>query len=345
MTRPIRRFAVVGGGAWGTALAQMVFRAGGEALLVVRNPALAETINKRHSNPDYLPDIALDSRLVATTEVERVINAEAILLVPPAQHLRATLQNLVAHWPEDIHGVRVPCVLCCKGIEISSGLLMSEVAAELLPPETPIACLSGPTFAHEVARGLPTAITLTASDPAIGNALVKGLGSKTFRPYWSSDVIGAEIGGAVKNVLAIAAGIVEGRGLGLNARAALITRGLAELTRLGIAKGGVAETFAGLSGMGDLILTANALQSRNFSLGVALGQGQQVAAVLAERRAVTEGVSTAAAVLGLAKSVGVDMPICHAVDAIVNQGADVDSVITGLLTRPFRGETETSPLH
>lgn len=343
--RPIRRFAVLGGGAWGTALAQMVFRAGGEALLFVRDPGLADTINRQHQNPDYLPGVALNPRLVATTEVERAINADAILLVSPAQHLRATLERVVPYWPEDVHGVRVPCVLCCKGLETGSGLLMSEVAAAVLPPQTPLAALSGPTFAAEVARGLPTAITLSCADAAIGGALVKGLGSKTFRPYLAPDLIGAEIGGAVKNVLAIAAGIVEGRGLGDNARAALLTRGLAEITRLGLAKGGLAETFMGLSGLGDLMLTATSTQSRNFSLGVAVGQGRAVADILAERRSVTEGVTTAAAVAALAATLQVDMPICHAVDAIINHAAAVESVIGNLLARPFRVELEHSPLH
>ncbi len=343
--RTMRRFAVVGGGAWGTALAQMVFRAGGEALLVVRNPLLAEAISKSHQNPDYLPGIVLDNRLVATSEIERVINAEAILIVTPAQALRETLSRLLPHWPEDVHGGRVPCVLCCKGIELASGLLMSEVAREILPAETALACLSGPTFAHEVARGLPTAITLTCGEATIGAALVKGLGSKSFRPYLGHDVIGAEIGGAVKNVIAIAAGIVEGRAMGVNARAALITRGLAEMTRLGVAKGGHAETFAGLSGIGDLMLTANAMESRNFSLGVQLGQGIALADILAGRRGVTEGVSTARAVVALAKSLAVDMPLCQAVNDILHHRADVAMVINGLLTRPFRGEMETSPLH
>ena len=215
---------------------------------------------------------------------------------------------------------------------------MSEAVAASLPGGNPVAILSGPTFAAEVARGLPTAVTLACADESLGTALVAALGSRTFRPYRSDDVVGSQIGGAVKNVLAIACGVVEGRRLGDNARAALITRGLAEITRLALALGGRVETLMGLSGLGDLTLTCSSLQSRNMSLGAALGAGKALAEILAVRRSVAEGVYTTAAVVGLAAKLGVDMPICNAVDAILNRGAGLDETIEGLLSRPFRGE-------
>jgi glycerol-3-phosphate dehydrogenase (NAD(P)+) len=231
----------------------------------------------------------------------------------------------------------VPAVICAKGIETATLALMSEaVAAEL--PGMPVAVLSGPTFAIEVARGLPTAITLACAEPGPGQDLVEALGTPSFRPYLSDDLIGAQMGGAVKNVLAIACGIVEGRGFGDNARAALITRGLAEMTRLAMAKGGRRETLMGLSGLGDLILTASSSQSRNYSLGFALGQGQSLESILAGRHSVTEGVHTAGAVVGMARATEIEMPIAQAVDAVINGRADLDTVISALLARPFRSE-------
>jgi glycerol-3-phosphate dehydrogenase (NAD(P)+) len=228
-------------------------------------------------------------------------------------------------------------VICAKGVEETSGALMSEVAAAALPGAR-LAILSGPTFAGEVARGLPTAVTLASADQELGGALIAALGTRSFRPYLGDDVVGAEIGGAVKNVLAIACGIVAGRRLGDNARAALITRGLAEMVRLARAKGGRAETLMGLSGLGDLTLTCTALQSRNHSLGFALGEGTALDEILGRRRSVAEGVSSAAAVAALASRLGVDMPIVAAVDAILHHGADIDQSIASLLARPFRGE-------
>ncbi len=333
----MQSIGVIGGGAWGTALAVSAMRAGRDVRLWAREPAVARAITERHENPDYLPGIPLDPRLNATPEISGVLTAEAILLVVPAQHLRATCRAVAPLWPAG-----VPAILCAKGIEQGSGLLMSEVAAEELPPGTPLAALSGPSFAAEVARGQPTAVTLACADQSLGARLVEALGSRALRPYLSPDLTGVEVGGAVKNVLAIACGIVEGKGLGDNARAGLITRGLAEIARLGVAKGGLPETFMGLSGMGDLILTATSMQSRNFSLGYALGQGEALEAILGGRRAVTEGVFTAAAVNALAGTLGVDMPICGAVDAILNQGAAVEPTIEALLARPFRGELEHS---
>ena len=295
---------VIGGGAWGTALALAALRAGRQTLLWAREPAVVEAINTAHENRDYLPGVTLPAALRATGDWAEVARCDAVLLVSPAQHLRSACGQLAPHLRAG-----VPVVICAKGIELDSHALMSEAAAAALPPSTPLAVLSGPTFAAEVARGLPTAVTLACADASIGAALVEALGSRTFRPYLSDDVIGSQIGGAVKNVLAIACGVVEGRKLGDNARAALITRGLAEITRLALALGGRAETLMGLSGLGDLTLTCSSLQSRNMSLGAALGAGRSLSDILAERRSVAEGVYTAAAVVGLAKAKGVDMPI------------------------------------
>ncbi len=231
----------------------------------------------------------------------------------------------------------MPAVICAKGIERQTGALMSEVAAEALPGG-PLAVLSGPTFAAEVARGLPTAVTLACADGDLGALLMAALGSRRFRPYLSDDLVGAQIGGAVKNVIAIACGIVTGRGLGDNARAALITRGLAEMVRLAMAKGAQPETMMGLSGLGDLTLTCNSQQSRNMSLGVALGRGEALADILAARRSIAEGVSTAPSVVALAGRLGVEMPICEAVDRVLHHNADIDATIEALLARPFKAE-------
>ncbi|NUB26995.1 NAD(P)H-dependent glycerol-3-phosphate dehydrogenase [Azospirillum brasilense] len=328
-----RRIGVIGGGAWGTALALAALRAGREALLWAREPAVVESVNTAHENRDFLPGVTLPVELRATGDLAEVAACDAILLVTPAQHLRSACASLAAHLRPG-----TPLVICAKGIELDSHALMSEAAAAALPAGTPLAVLSGPTFAAEVARGLPTAVTLACADAALGARLVEALGSRTFRPYLSDDVVGSQIGGAVKNVLAIACGVVEGRKLGDNARAALITRGLAEITRLALALGGRPETLMGLSGLGDLTLTCSSLQSRNMSLGAALGAGRTLAEVLAERRSVAEGVYTAAAVVGLAGKKGVDMPLCAAVDAILNRGAGLDATIDGLLSRPFREE-------
>lgn len=329
----VQRIGVIGAGAWGTALAQTAVRAGRDVLLWGRSASVVETINRLHLNPDYLPEYPLDPRLRATADLTVACEADAILLVVPAQFLRTACQQLAPLWPAG-----VPAVLCSKGIELSTGALMTDVVRQELPVGTPLACLSGPSFAAEVARGLPTAVTVASDRTGIAEALVQALGTRTFRPYHAADLIGAEVGGAVKNVLAIACGVLEGAGLGDNARAALLTRGLAEITRLGVALGGQAQTFMGLSGMGDLMLTATSMQSRNFSLGYALGQGQALAPILAGRKAVTEGVATAAAVTALARQKGVEMPLCSAVDALLNHGAALGDVIDGLLARPFRPE-------
>lgn len=327
------RIGVVGGGAWGTALALAALRAGRETLLWAREPAVVEAMSLRRENRDYLPGVPLPDALRVTGDLADLGDCDAVLLVSPAQHARSVTARMAP-----LLKPGAPVVVCAKGIELDSHALMSEAVGAALPAGNPVGILSGPTFAAEVARGLPTAVTLACADEALGRALVTALGSHTFRPYRSDDVIGSQVGGAVKNVLAIACGVVEGRRLGDNARAALITRGLAEITRLALALGGRVETLMGLSGLGDLTLTCSSLQSRNMSLGAALGAGKALSEILAARRSVAEGVYTTAAVVGLAAKLGVDMPICTAVDAILNRGAGLDETIEGLLSRPFRGE-------
>jgi glycerol-3-phosphate dehydrogenase (NAD(P)+) len=228
-------------------------------------------------------------------------------------------------------------VICAKGVELESGALMSEVAHEVVG-DRPLAILSGPTFAHEVARGLPSAVTLACADNALGAAIAAALGGATLRPYLSDDMVGAQIGGALKNVMAIAAGIAIGRGLGENARAAIMTRGFAEMVRLARAKGGRIETLAGLSGLGDLVLTCSSAQSRNFSLGSALGGGESLADILAARESVAEGVTSAPAMVALGKLLAVELPIAEAVDAVLHKGANINATIATLLARPFRPE-------
>ncbi|HLI19740.1 MAG TPA: NAD(P)H-dependent glycerol-3-phosphate dehydrogenase [Stellaceae bacterium] len=328
----MQRFGIIGGGAWGTALAQVLRRAGRDVLLWAREAEVVAAINDSHANPLFLPGIALDPAIRATADVADAARCDALLLVAPAQHIRAMSTQIAASLR-----ARTPVVICSKGIEEESGALMSEVVAAALP-QAALAVLSGPTFASEVARGLPTAVTLAISDDALGQALIAALGTREFRPYLSDDVAGAQIGGAVKNVLAIACGVVMGRGFGDNARAALITRGLAEMVRLAVAKGGKAETLMGLSGLGDLTLTCCSEQSRNHSLGLALGRGEGLDHYISGRRSIAEGVSSAAATAALAKKLGVEMPIVAGVDAILHRGAAIDQVIEALLTRPFKAE-------
>ncbi len=326
------RIGIIGAGAWGTSLGMVARRAGCDVTIWAHESETVSAINDHHENPSFLPGVMLIPEIRATADLAEAADADAVLLVMPAQFLRATTRELAAAMkPES------PVVICAKGIEQNSGALMSEVAADTLPDQK-LAVLSGPTFAAEVARGLPTAVTLACADDDAAEILVASLGGERFRPYRSDDVIGAEIGGAVKNVLAIACGITEGRGLGENARAALITRGLAEMTRLCVAKGGRAETMMGLSGLGDLTLTCASTKSRNYSLGHALGQGEALDKIMASRLSVAEGVHSAAAVIQLAGTLGVDMPISQAVDGILNRGDELDAVIAGLLQRPFRSE-------
>lgn len=319
---------VVGGGAWGTALAQ-VFAQGGHAvrLWAFERDVVAE-INDQRSNARFLPGVALSPSIVATDDLTWVGEADLNLIVTPAQHMRAILADLPNH--------AQPLLLCSKGIEAGSLKLLSEVATEA-NAGSPIGVLSGPTFAGEVARGLPTAVTLAMADLATARAMADQIALPSFRPYASHDVIGAEIGGAVKNVLAIACGVVEGAGLGQNARAALIARGFAEMVRFGVARGAQVETLSGLSGLGDLVLTCSSTASRNFSLGLGLGQGKRAVDLLADRLTVAEGASTAPVLRLAAAEAGVDMPVVGAVCALLD-GADVRGVIGTLLARPLTRE-------
>lgn len=321
-----QRVAVIGAGAWGTALAGVAARAGREVMLFARDAAAAEAIIATGENPK-LPGMQLDRRIAVSGDLALTSGAEIVLLVVPAQHLRAAAAMLAPHLPAG-----TPVIACAKGIERGSHRFMTEVIAEMAPRAEP-AILSGPSFAGDVARGLPTAVTLATADEALARALVHALGSATFRPYHSTDVRGVEIGGAAKNVLAIAAGIVAGRQLGASALAALTTRGFSELLRLGRACGARSETMSGLSGLGDLLLSCSTPQSRNFSLGLALGRGEQP-----ERGKLAEGEFTAPVLIELAASKNVEMPVANAVAAILRGAASVDQAIENLLTRPFKAE-------
>ena len=332
--KQLQKIGIVGGGAWGTALAAVARRASRDVLLWAHEPETVAAINETHTNPIYLPGVDLDPAIKATAQLSEVATCDALLIVSPAQHLRQILGALQPH-------VRSgqPLVLCCKGIEQRTGLLMSQVAADVLPDAT-IAVLSGPSFAAEVARELPVAVTLATGEEALGRDLSYALKSWAFRCYWSNDVLGAEIGGAVKNVYAIAAGIVVGKELGNSAQAGLITRSFAEMARFGVAMGAALETLIGLSGLGDLVLTCGSEQSRNMSLGIALGRGAKTSDVLSERSSVTEGVATAQAMVEIARARGIELPIAEAVHAIVNGEMGVDRAIGALLSRPLRSETE-----
>lgn len=327
------RLAIIGGGAWGTALAAVARAGGADTVLWARNETVVADVNTRHENPLYLPGIALDPGIEATSDMARLGDADLVVLVSPAQAVRDVV-TAARPW---LGGK--PLAIAAKGVEISTFALMSEVVAGVLP-DTPLAVISGPTFADEVARGLPTAVTVAAADRAVAQAFAAALARPAFRPYVSDDVIGVEIGGALKNVIAIAAGIVTGRGLGENARAALITRGVAEMARYGRARGARPETLMGLSGLGDLILTCSSARSRNTSLGMALGEGRKLADILGGRRTVSEGVATARAVAAEARRHDLDLPVTQAVDQILHGDAGIDETIAGLLARPLKHEGE-----
>lgn len=324
---------ILGAGAWGTALALVASRAGKKVLLQAREQEVIDAVRQNNENTPFLPGVPLNPNISVTNSFEEVLSAaDVVLLVIPAQFLRASCKSFSGFWKSGM-----PAVVCAKGIEQRTGALMSEILAKELP-QAPIAVLSGPTFAAEAALEKPTAVTLACADKTLGKHLVETLGTLSFRPYYSSDIISVEIGGAVKNVMAIAAGIVEGKKLGDNARAALITRGLAEISRLAVALGGKAETLMGLSGLGDLVLTANSTQSRNYSVGLALGEGKSLNEILSNRRSVAEGVYTAEAVVERARAVNVEMPICEGLMKIMNENVPVDGVLYSLLSRPFKPE-------
>ncbi|WP_417490112.1 NAD(P)H-dependent glycerol-3-phosphate dehydrogenase [Maricaulis sp.] len=324
---------VIGAGAWGTALAQTAAKAGRDVLIWSFEQDVADVINNTHENSIFLPGVALEPNIAAVTAMADLDVCDAVLAVAPAQHLRGTLETFA---PFARRGL--PIILCAKGIEQSSLSMMTQVLSETIPSAIPVV-LSGPSFAIDTAQGLPTAVTLACKDEAIGTALIEALGTPRFRPYLATDLIGAEIGGAVKNVLAIGCGIVEGRGLGKSAHAALIARGFAEMTRLALALGAKRETLAGLCGLGDLVLTCSSPQSRNMSCGLALGRGVHLDDILGSRRSVTEGVASAPAVVALAKRHGVEMPICEAVDDILAGRTSVEGAIEALLARPFTLES------
>ena len=320
---------VIGGGAWGTALAQVAASGGRETLLWAREAEVVDAINSRHENSVFLAGVPLNEAIRASGDLDELQTCDAWLVVTPAQHMRAVLERT--------GDCERPIVLCSKGIEEGSGQLLHKVARQVCP-SAKIAVLSGPTFAHEVAKGLPTAVTLAAEDTVLAEQLRDQIAQPTFRIYVSDDVAGAEIGGAVKNVLAIACGVVEGKGLGQNARAALIARGFAEMTRFGMAFGARRETLAGLSGLGDLVLTCSSTSSRNYSLGKGIGEGRSAAELLTDRKTVAEGAFTAPVLARLAKDKGVDMPIVDAVDALIAGRANVDEVLGALLSRPPKAE-------
>lgn len=333
MSSPATRIGVVGGGAWGTALANAAAAAGHDVVLWLRDGATAERLERTRENARYLPGVPLHRRITATAEAGALTAAGTVLMVVPAQTLRGVLGDLA---PAFAPGAAI--VLCAKGIESGSDAFMSDVARERLGPSAPVAVLSGPSFAADVARNLPTAVTLAAADAGLAARLATTLSGPALRVYHTDDVRGVEIGGAGKNVLAIASGIVAGRGLGESARAALIARAFAELMRFARAYGGRPETLMGLSGLGDLVLTASSPQSRNFAFGQRLGAGASPEEAAGGKLA--EGAFTAAALVDLARARGVEMPVAEAVASIVSGGASVDSVVAALLARPLRGEAE-----
>ena len=330
MTASFDSFGVIGAGAWGTALAVSLQRAGRRVTLGARTSALASVLAERRENARYLPGIRLDSGIQITADMAEAASCEALVLAVPAQHARATCKELARH------GIaRRPLIVAAKGIELTSHKLMSEVVAAELP-DTPVFILSGPSFAVEVAQDLPAALTLASESG--GAAVARAMTTPSLRLYTTDDIIGTQIGGAIKNVLAIGCGIAVGRRLGDNARAALITRGIAEITRLGVALGARQETMMGLSGLGDVVLTCSSPQSRNMSFGIQVGQGQDPAAILAATHGVVEGIGTAAAAYGLAYHHGVEMPVVSAVDRILRDHAAVDDIIAELMARPLRNE-------
>jgi glycerol-3-phosphate dehydrogenase (NAD(P)+) len=320
---------VIGAGAWGTALAQVIASNGTPVRLWAREAEVVESIQNARKNSLYLPGLSLSEAITPTANATDMVGCSAYLLVCPAQHVRTTLIEMPIG--------AAPLVLCAKGIEARTRLLISQVAAEMTP-KAKIAVLSGPTFAHEVAAGKPTAVTLASANLPTALSLAEMLARPHFRPYISTDVIGAEIGGAVKNVLAIACGVVAGMDLGENARAAVIARGFAEMTRFGVARGAKAETLAGLSGLGDLVLTCSSTASRNFSLGLGLGQGKSAADMLADRHTVAEGAYTAPVLQMAAREADVEMPVTDAVCALLDGTMAIDAVAEALLSRPLRAE-------
>ncbi|EJW21200.1 NAD(P)H-dependent glycerol-3-phosphate dehydrogenase [alpha proteobacterium IMCC14465] len=326
---------VVGAGAWGTALAELIARHEKPVKLWAFEEAVIQSISKQHENTPYLPGIQLSPYIAPTADMQDLAECDLILMVTPAQHMAQILQNLKPHIGPD-----AILVLCAKGLEQNSLKFMSDVASDYFETSR-LAVLSGPSFAADVAKGLPTAVTLACQNMALGEKIAATIGHPSFRFYMCDDLIGAEIGGVVKNILAIACGIVDGRGMGESARAAVTARGYAEMTRLGIQLGANPQTLGGLAGLGDLILTCTSTNSRNYSLGVALGKGDHGANandIMASRSSVSEGALSAPALIKLADKHQVEMPICNAVAEIVAGKLSVDMAISQLLARPFTSE-------
>jgi glycerol-3-phosphate dehydrogenase (NAD(P)+) len=327
---PRRTVGIVGAGAWGTALANVVASTRRDVMLWTRSAEQAQTLAERRSNPDYLPGVALHDRITPTAVLADLAAAEAVLLVTPAQTTREVTTALEAVLPPS-----TPLVLCAKGLERGTNAFLSDVVREVRPA-SPVAVLSGPSFAGDVARGLPTAVTLACADGAMASRLAADLSGRTFRVYHRTDIRGVEIGGAAKNVLAIACGAVAGRGLGESAKAALIARGFAELLRFAQAYGGEAETLMGLSGLGDLVLTCSTAQSRNFAFGERLGAGASVAGAGGGK--LVEGALTAPVLVALAETRNVEMPIAAAVEAVIAGRSTLDRAIDDLMQRPLKKE-------
>lgn len=320
---------VIGAGAWGTALAHIQAEAGRDVMLWAREPGVAESIQKTHENNAYLPGVELNESIIVTNRLMDMVDQDIILVVTPAQFVRSTLES-IRH--ESLDGK--PIVVCSKGIEIETGQMLSSVVKETLPNSIP-AVLSGPCFAREVALGLPTGVTIACADKDKARDIADNLGCRNLRPYITDDILGAEIGGSVKNVLAIGCGAIYGMKLGENARAALITRGIAEMGRLAKAMGADDKTLMGMCGFGDVMLTCSSMQSRNFSLGAMLGEGKSLDAILKERNSVTEGVHTAKALMKLAQANAVDMPIAETVYKCLCEGVPLKDAVAELLDRPF----------
>ena len=326
--------SVIGAGAWGTALAITAERAGNNIMMWARETDVVDSINTTHTNR-FLPNTVLQKSISASTDLKQAIDfADVVLLVAPAQFTRSVLENIKPLWRPEI-----PLILCAKGLELSSGLLLTEVAKEVLPNAT-LGVLSGPGFAAEVAKGNPTATTIATEDGKLAERLVTMMGSAMFRPYFSTDIVAPEVCGALKNVIAIAAGVVDGCGFGDDGRAALITRGLSEMARFARALGGHRSTVLGMSGVGDLVLTCCSTQSRNYSFGYKLGCSGNASQVLAESTATVEGVATAAAVMKRARALNVDMPICEAVESALYHNKPVNDILRELLNRPYKAETD-----
>ena len=327
----MKKICVIGAGAWGTALAQNLANAGHDVLIWAREKEVVDSINTHHENTLFLKNIRLNEMIKATHNMDEVKKCDLFFIMTPAQHIRKTITEF-----KDILSAK-PFIIGAKGIELETGNLLSDVIKEILPNAI-YGFISGPTFAAEVARGLPCAVTLGMNNKEVGKDIVQFIGSRTLRTYLTDDIIGVQLGGAVKNVLAIACGVVEGRKMGESARCALITRGLAEMGRLAKAMGARKETLMGMCGVGDMILTCSSMQSRNFSLGYALGEGQSIEEILGERISVTEGVHTAKALRTMARNNAVDMPISRAVNDFLSEGAKIDEIFEKLLDRPLRSE-------